>query len=186
MTIDVSAERVIPLPPEQVAGYAMDWRHDAEWSQGIRTAELTREADGGGLGVGAEITRTAYFLGRRIDTGSSGVRRTVMAYDEGLAERIRDRLGADPDITEKRTFGGLAFLHRGNMAVGVSGDDLMVRVGPDNADAALARPGTRVFDMTGRPMRGWILVDGTALTEDDVLGRWIDEGRAFAASLPPK
>ncbi|NGO48518.1 TfoX/Sxy family protein [Streptomyces sp. YC419] len=109
-----------------------------------------------------------------------------MAYDEGLAERIRDRLGADPDITEKRTFGGLAFLHRGNMAVGVSGDDLMVRVGPDNADAALARPGTRVFDMTGRPMRGWILVDGTALTEDDVLGRWIDEGRAFAASLPPK
>jgi TfoX/Sxy family transcriptional regulator of competence genes len=109
-----------------------------------------------------------------------------MAYDEGLAERIRDRLGADPDITEKRMFGGLAFLHRGNMAVGVSGDDLMVRVGPDNADAALARPGTRVFDMTGRPMRGWILVDGTALTEEDVLGRWIDEGRAFAASLPPK
>ena len=109
-----------------------------------------------------------------------------MTYDEGLAERIRDRLGADPDITEKRMFGGLAFLHRGNMAVGVSGADLMVRVGPDNADAALARPGTRVFDMTGRPMRGWILVAGTALTEDDVLGRWIDEGHAFAASLPPK
>jgi len=67
MTIDVSAERVIPLPPEQVAGYAMDWRHDAEWTQGIRTAELTREADGSGFGVGAEITRTAYFLRRRID-----------------------------------------------------------------------------------------------------------------------
>ena len=67
MTIDVSAERVIPLPPEQVAEYAMDWRHDAEWTQGIRTAELTREADAGGFGVGAEVTRTAYFLGRRID-----------------------------------------------------------------------------------------------------------------------
>ncbi|MGN9758671.1 SRPBCC family protein [Streptomyces sp. SD31] len=67
MTIDVSAERVIPLPPEQVAGYAMDWRHDADWTQGIRRAELTREAEAGGFGVGAEVTRTAYFLGRRID-----------------------------------------------------------------------------------------------------------------------
>ncbi|GKQ42048.1 SRPBCC family protein [Streptomyces sp. A012304] len=67
MTIDVSAERVIPLPPEQVAEYAMDWRHDPEWTQGIRVAELTRKADGGGFGVGAEVTRTAYFLGRRID-----------------------------------------------------------------------------------------------------------------------
>jgi hypothetical protein len=72
------------------------------------------------------------------------------------------------------------------MAVGVSGDDLMVRIGPDSADAALARPGTRVFDMTGRPMHGWILVAGTALSEDDVLGEWIDEGHAFATSLPPK
>ncbi|MGI5192620.1 TfoX/Sxy family protein [Streptomyces sp. CA-288835] len=109
-----------------------------------------------------------------------------MAYDEGLAERIRHRLGADPDIKEQRMFGGLAFLCRGNMAVCVSGDDLMVRVGTDNADAALARPGTRVMDMSGRPMRGWVLVDGTALTEDDVLGGWIDEGRAFAATFPPK
>ncbi|GGU02218.1 SRPBCC family protein [Streptomyces coeruleorubidus] len=67
MTIDVSAERVIPLPPERVAEYAMDWRHDAEWTQGIRTAGLTREADKGGFGVNAEVTRTAYFLGRRID-----------------------------------------------------------------------------------------------------------------------
>ncbi|GAA1226762.1 hypothetical protein GCM10009665_16630 [Kitasatospora nipponensis] len=67
MTIDETAQRVIPLPPEQVAAYAMDWRHDHEWTQGIRTAELTREADGGGFGVGAEVTRTAYFLGKRID-----------------------------------------------------------------------------------------------------------------------
>ena len=109
-----------------------------------------------------------------------------MAYDEGLAERVRGRLGAGPEVTEKRMFGGIAFLHRGNMAVGVSGDDLMVRVGPDNTEAALARPGTRVFDMTGRPMRGWILVAGTVLTDDDVLDAWIAQGRAFAASLPPK
>ncbi len=67
MGIDVSVERVIPLPCEQVAAYAMDWRHDAEWTQGIRTAQLTREAGAGGFGVGAEVTRTAYFLGKRID-----------------------------------------------------------------------------------------------------------------------
>ncbi|MEV0172058.1 TfoX/Sxy family protein [Streptomyces sp. NPDC050803] len=109
-----------------------------------------------------------------------------MAYDEGLAQRVRERLGARPGITEKRMFGGLAFLVEGNMAVGVSGEDLMVRVGPEATDAALARPGTRVFDMTGRPMRGWILVAGAALAQDDALGDWVDEGHAFAAGLPPK
>ncbi|WP_236242701.1 SRPBCC family protein [Streptomyces sp. CC228A] len=67
MTIDVTVERTIPVPPERVAAYAMDWRHDAEWTQGIRTAELTAPAPGGGFGTGAEVTRTAYFLGRRID-----------------------------------------------------------------------------------------------------------------------
>jgi TfoX/Sxy family transcriptional regulator of competence genes len=109
-----------------------------------------------------------------------------MAYDEGLAERVRERLGVHQGVTEKRMFGGIAFLYRGNMAVGISGPDLMVRVGPEHTDAALARPGTRVFDMTGRPMRGWILVDSSALAEDEALGRWVDEGHAFAASLPPK
>ncbi|MCH5671984.1 SRPBCC family protein [Streptomyces gilvus] len=67
MAIDVTVRRVIPLAPERVAAYAMDWRHDSEWTQGIRRAELTREAADGGFGVGAEVTRTAYFLGRRID-----------------------------------------------------------------------------------------------------------------------
>jgi hypothetical protein len=67
MTMDVTAERVIPLAPERVAAYAMDWRHDHEWTQGIREAALTRPADGGGFGVGAEVTRTAYFLGKRIE-----------------------------------------------------------------------------------------------------------------------
>jgi hypothetical protein len=67
MSIDVTVRREIPLPPERVAAYAMDWRHDAEWTQGIRTADLTRQADGGGFGTGAEVTRRAHFLGRRID-----------------------------------------------------------------------------------------------------------------------
>ncbi|HVK22508.1 MAG TPA: SRPBCC family protein [Actinokineospora sp.] len=65
--MDVTAQRVIPLPPDQVAEYAMDWRHDAEWTQGIKQAELTTEAPGGGFGVGAQVTRTAHFLGKRID-----------------------------------------------------------------------------------------------------------------------
>ncbi|HEX5403542.1 MAG TPA: SRPBCC family protein [Pseudonocardiaceae bacterium] len=65
--MDVLVERVIALPPERVAGYAMDWRHDAEWINGIHSVELSAEADGGGFGAGAEITRTAYILGRRID-----------------------------------------------------------------------------------------------------------------------
>lgn len=67
MALDVTAERLIPLPRDRVAGYAMDWRYDAEWTQGIREARLTRAADRGGFGPGAEVTRTAYFLGKRID-----------------------------------------------------------------------------------------------------------------------
>jgi len=109
-----------------------------------------------------------------------------MTYDEGLAERIRQHLGDDPGVAEKRMFGGIAFLLHGNMAVGVTGDDLMVRVGPDATDAALARPGARLFDMTGRPMRGWVVVDPSAVTEDEALGEWIDEGYAFAVGLPAK
>jgi hypothetical protein len=80
--MDVLAQRVIALPPERVAAYAMDWRHDAEWTQGIRTAQLTAPADGGGFGTGAEVTRTAYFLGRRIDY----VLRVVAHEPPGLLE----------------------------------------------------------------------------------------------------
>jgi hypothetical protein len=67
MRMDVTAERVIPLPPEQVSAYAMDWRHDHEWTQGIKRAELTKPASDGGFGSGAEVTRTAFFMGKRID-----------------------------------------------------------------------------------------------------------------------
>jgi TfoX/Sxy family transcriptional regulator of competence genes len=108
-----------------------------------------------------------------------------MAFDDALAERIRDRLRAADGISEKKMFGGLAFLTHGNMTVGVSGDDLLVRIDPDDTDAALARPGVRRFDMTGRPMRGWIVVAGEHL-DDDVLDRWIAQARTFVATLPPK
>ena len=107
-----------------------------------------------------------------------------MAYDETLAERVRDRLAALPGVTDKRMFGSLAFLTDGRLTVGVTGDDLMVRVGPDGADAALARPGTRPMEMGGRRMRGWIRVDGAEL-DDDVLTGWLDRARAFVATLPP-
>ncbi|WP_042380984.1 TfoX/Sxy family protein [Streptacidiphilus melanogenes] len=109
-----------------------------------------------------------------------------MAFDEGLAERIRARLGTDPAVTEKRMFGGLSFLYRGNLAVGVIGDEMIVRVGPDSTDAALARTGTRLFDFTGRPMRGWVVVEAPALSEDDALADWIDQGCSFASGLPSK
>jgi hypothetical protein len=108
-----------------------------------------------------------------------------MAYDDALAERIRDRLRDAAGVVEKKMFGGLAFLTYGNMTVGVHGDDLIARISPQNMEAALARPGVRPFDITGRPMRGWVLVAGDDL-DDDVLDRWIAETGAFVATLPPK
>jgi TfoX/Sxy family transcriptional regulator of competence genes len=106
-----------------------------------------------------------------------------MAFDEILAERVRDRIGADLAVTEKRMFGSLAFLWDGRIAVGVRGDGLLLRVGPDDAELALTEPGTRQAVMGGREMRGWITVDGDTL-EDDVLERWIRTGVESAARLP--
>ena len=108
-----------------------------------------------------------------------------MAYDDELAQRIRDRMTAMAGVSEKKMFGGLAFLTSGNMTVGVQGDDLIARIDPDGMDAALAEPGVRPFDMTGRPMRGWILVASDGLSDDD-LERWIDQARRYVATLPPK
>jgi TfoX/Sxy family transcriptional regulator of competence genes len=109
-----------------------------------------------------------------------------MAYDEALASRVRETLGEIPEITERKMFGGIAFMLSGNMAVGVSKDDLMVRIDPDDQDQALAQSGVRVFDMTGRPMKGWILVAPEATEDDAALLRWIEAGLDFAGSLPPK
>ena len=103
-----------------------------------------------------------------------------MAYDQHLAIDIRSRIGSQPCLAEKEMFGGIAFMVHGNMAVGVSGDELMVRVGKEAHDEAVARPGARIFDLSARPMRGWILV-----TDAD-LDSWIQQGVAHAESLPPK
>src|SRR6516165_10356008 len=108
-----------------------------------------------------------------------------MAYDDALAQRVRDRMMDEPGVSEKKMFGGLAFLTSGNMTVGVNGDDLVVRIDPEAMDDALAEPGVRPFDMTGRPMRGWILVASGGLSDDD-LERWIDQARSYVATLPPK
>jgi TfoX/Sxy family transcriptional regulator of competence genes len=109
-----------------------------------------------------------------------------MAYDTGLAGRIRAELGQLPDLVEKKMFGGVGFLLRGNMACGVHGDDLIVRVGPEEYERALTRPHTRPFDMTGRPMAGWVMVAAQGCTTDGDLKAWIRQGVAFARSLPAK
>ena len=110
-----------------------------------------------------------------------------MAYDPDFAHRVREQLAEEAGVSEKAMFGGLAFLLDGNMAVGLSGGgELMVRVGPDDTDAALARAHTRLFDMTGRPMKGWILVAPEGVRTKRQLGAWVTRGVAFARTLPPK
>ena len=109
-----------------------------------------------------------------------------MAYNEALAQDIRVRLSDRPGISEKEMFGGIAFMINGNMAVGVSGDELMVRVGKEAHDEAVSRPGARTFDMGARPMRGWINVSAEGFASDDDFNAWIDQGVAFATDLPPK
>ncbi|HTX29336.1 MAG TPA: TfoX/Sxy family protein [Streptosporangiaceae bacterium] len=108
-----------------------------------------------------------------------------MAYDDALAQRVRDRMRDEPGVSEKKMFGGLGFLTAGNMTVGVHGDDLISRIDPESMDDALAEPGVRPFDMTGRPMRGWILVAGEGLADGD-LDRWIGEALRYVQTLPPK
>ncbi|HEU4915545.1 MAG TPA: TfoX/Sxy family protein [Acidimicrobiia bacterium] len=109
-----------------------------------------------------------------------------MAYDEVLAARVRELLEGNPDISERKMFGGIAFLLAGNMSVGVSKDQLMVRIDPEDQETALDRPGVRPFDMTGRPMKGWILVGPEGITEDADLETWVSAGLDFAGTLPPK
>jgi TfoX/Sxy family transcriptional regulator of competence genes len=105
-----------------------------------------------------------------------------MAYDEGLAARVR---ALEPGLAEKKMFGGVAYLLAGNMAVGVQDGGLLVRVAPDEHAALLAQSGVRPFAMGGRTMSGWLLVDGTAL-DDDAVRTWVARGVTYAGSLPPK
>ena len=109
-----------------------------------------------------------------------------MAYDEGLATRVRELIGGEPGLAEKKMFGGLAMLLDGNMAVGVHGDDLIVRTDPGQHEALLTEPGVHPFDLTGRPMKGWLMVAADGCAEDGELRRWVGRGVAFARSLPAK
>jgi len=109
-----------------------------------------------------------------------------MAFDEALAARIRSAFDGEPDLTERKMFGGLAFMVSGNMACGVTGDEIMVRVGPDNHEDALSRPHARPMDFTGRPMRGLVYVARSGFKSDQDLAAWVESGASFARNLPPK
>jgi hypothetical protein len=110
-----------------------------------------------------------------------------MAYDEGVAQRIREILGDDlPGLVEKKMFGGVGFIVQGNMACGVNQDELIVRVGPLRYEEALAHPHARPFDFTGKPMQGWIVVSPGGYESDRDFTRWVQHGVDFALSLPSK
>jgi TfoX/Sxy family transcriptional regulator of competence genes len=110
-----------------------------------------------------------------------------VAYDEALAERIRELVANERGITEKQMFGGLAFLLNGNMSVAASGQGgLLVRVDPDESDALAKKAGVSVMVMRGRAMPGWMRVDAGAVRTKQQLAAWVDRGVGFARSLPPK
>lgn len=109
-----------------------------------------------------------------------------MAYDEDLADRVRAALAGREALSERKMFGGVGFMLAGNMACGIIGEDLIVRLDPADAELALAEPGVRPFDYTGRPMKGWVYVSSAVTGPDDALASWVDAGADFAASLPPK
>ena len=109
-----------------------------------------------------------------------------MAFSETLAERIRQRVGRRKNIEEKKMFGGVGFLLGGNMLIGVWRDSLIVRLGPEQGDAALKEPHVKAFDITGRPMKGWVLVAPEGIADDEKLGGWIQRAVKFVEKLPEK
>jgi TfoX/Sxy family transcriptional regulator of competence genes len=109
-----------------------------------------------------------------------------MAFDEDLAERVRVALADADDLYERKMFGGIAFMVSGHMACGVVGDELMVRLGPEGATAALERPNVRPMDFTGRPMSSMAFVAPEGISADADLARWVGECTRFVATLPPK
>lgn len=109
-----------------------------------------------------------------------------MGYDRGLAQIVREFLEHEPGYDEKEMFGGIGFLLYGNMACGILNNDLIVRVGPENYEETLDLPHTRKFDITGRPMKGWVMVSFDGLESEEVVQQWIKKGATFSLSLPPK
>jgi hypothetical protein len=109
-----------------------------------------------------------------------------VAFDEALAARLRAALGGVKGVEERMMFGGVAFLVRGNMCVGVHKDALVARIAPDEADEALEIPFAKPFDITGRPMQGWIMVEPPGLKTKQMLAVWVDRAKSFVRTLPPK
>ena len=109
-----------------------------------------------------------------------------MSYDKGLAQRVREIVEEEPGYDEKKMFGGICFLINGNMACGILHDDIIIRVGADNYEESLRLPHTRIFDITGKPMRGWVLVSSEGHESDEDLTEWVQKGIKYARSLPPK
>jgi len=109
-----------------------------------------------------------------------------MSYDENLAERIRSGLSNRTDVTERKMFGGLAFMIRGHMCCGVNGEELMARVGPDAYEEALQEPHARVMDFTGKPLKGFVFVGVEGIASDSDLKKWVERVSEFMLSLPPK
>jgi TfoX/Sxy family transcriptional regulator of competence genes len=110
-----------------------------------------------------------------------------VAYDENLAQRIRELIGGEPALTEKKMFGGLAFLVGGNMAIAASGQGgLLVRADPDESEKLVATTNARPMEMRGREMPGWLRVDADGVSTKKQLAKWVSIGAAYAGSLPPK
>lgn len=109
-----------------------------------------------------------------------------MSYDEPLAQKIQDWISSLPDFEAKKMFGGIGFMLNGNMACGVYQRYLIVRVGPDAYADVLEKPHTRPFDITGRPMTGWVLVDPEGIAADEQLRSWVQMGIDFSLTLPAK
>lgn len=109
-----------------------------------------------------------------------------MAFDEGLAQRVREVLGPRAGISERRMFGGLAFLLDGKMFVGIVGETLMARVGLERYEDALALPQVRPMDFTGKPMKGYVYIDAPGIEDDAQLAAWVNWCAAFVATLPEK
>ncbi|HKR98132.1 MAG TPA: TfoX/Sxy family protein [Candidatus Dormibacteraeota bacterium] len=109
-----------------------------------------------------------------------------MAYDEDLAMRIREVLADRTDLTERKMFGGIAFMVGGHIACGVIKENLMLRLGEEGADVALERPHTRVMDFTGRPSKGAVYVEPAGTADDAGLRGWIERALAYVSTLPPK
>jgi TfoX/Sxy family transcriptional regulator of competence genes len=109
-----------------------------------------------------------------------------MAFDESLADRIRKGLGRKKGVEEKKMFGGLGFLLNGNMLVGVWKESMIVRVGPDGYEDALLEPHVKEFDITGRPMKGWVMVESEGVQDEAQIKAWIQRAVMFVGKLPAK